>query len=326
LRQQAFRVEAARFMTGAVGQRRVPLAYLKAAYIPLPPLAEQRRIVAKVDSLSAKSSRASNHLDHVPRLVEKYKQAILAAAYERAQQEAKKMAMLGTISTEVRNGLSKRPSDDPSGFPILRISAVRSLSVRLDDLRYYPTTETVPEAALLRNGDLLFTRYNGNPDFTAVCGMVKDLACKTTYPDKLIRVRLSEIADPNFVELICAAPQSRDWLAPHIKTAAGQHGISGADLKKLPIPLPSIPEQRAVACRIETAFAWIGRLASEAMNARNLIEHLHQAVLAKAFQGELVPQDPSDEPASVLLGRIRSERTNGPARRHRGRQGTRLSA
>jgi len=80
LRQRTFRVEAERSMTGAVGQRRVPLEYLKAAEIPLPPVAEQRRIVAQIDGLSAKSNRARDQLDHVPRLVEKYKQAILAAA------------------------------------------------------------------------------------------------------------------------------------------------------------------------------------------------------------------------------------------------------
>ena len=54
--------------------------------------------------------------------------------------------------------------------------------------------------------------------------------------------------------------------------------------------------------------AWIDRLASEATSARKLIDHLDEAILAKAFRGELVPQDPSEEPASVLLERIRAER------------------
>jgi type I restriction enzyme, S subunit len=63
-----------------------------------------------------------------------------------------------------------------------------------------------------------------------------------------------------------------------------------------------------VSRRIETVFAWIDRLASEAGNARKLIDRLDQAVLAKAFRGELVPQDPNDEPASVLLEHIRADR------------------
>jgi type I restriction enzyme S subunit len=64
-----------------VGQRRVPLDYLKAQILPLPPLTEQGRILAKIDNLSRKSQRAGDQLDHIPRLVEKYKQAILAAAF-----------------------------------------------------------------------------------------------------------------------------------------------------------------------------------------------------------------------------------------------------
>jgi len=65
--------------------------------------------------------------------------------------------------------------------------------------------------------------------------------------------------------------------------------------------------------------AWIDRLASEGTSARKLIDRLDQAVLAKAFRGELVPQDPADEPASVLLERIRAEHGAAPKPR-RGRR------
>ena len=65
---------------------------------------------------------------------------------------------------------------------------------------------------------------------------------------------------------------------------------------------------------METALAWIDRLAAEATSARKLIDHLDQAVLSKAFRGELVPQDPSDEPASSLLERIRAERAAAPVK------------
>lgn len=71
---------------------------------------------------------------------------------------------------------------------------------------------------------------------------------------------------------------------------------------------PSIEEQRQIIRRIETAFAWVDRLASEASKARKLFILLDQALLARAFRGELVPQDPSDEPATILLERLRNER------------------
>lgn len=309
-----------RFVSSTQGVNIFHIGKLGLAEFPIavPPLPEQRRIVAKIDSLSNKSKRAREHLNHIPRLVEKYKQAVLAAAYESACRLAREMTTLGQTAVEVRNGLSKKPSDSAQGLPILRISAVRTLSVRLDDIRYYPETDVVPEGALLRNGDLLFTRYNGNPEFTAACGLVSGLTRETTYPDKLIRVRLREVAEPHFVELISASPQSRRWLAPNIKSAAGQHGISGADLKRMPVPLPTLTEQKTIATRVSSAFAWIDRLASETTSACKLIDRLDQAVLAKAFRGDLVPQDPNDEPAGALLERIKNERQGGsvaPSRR-----------
>jgi type I restriction enzyme, S subunit len=81
LRQLSFREEAERHMAGAVGQQRVPAQYLKDAAIPLPPLDEQRRIVAKLDALFARSRRGRAELERVPKLVERAKQAVLAKAF-----------------------------------------------------------------------------------------------------------------------------------------------------------------------------------------------------------------------------------------------------
>ena len=63
---------------------------------------------------------------------------------------------------------------------------------------------------------------------------------------------------------------------------------------------------------IETAFTKIDRLATEAAKALKLVGHLDQRILAKAFTGDLVPQDPNDEPAETLLARIRAERASAP--------------
>jgi type I restriction enzyme S subunit len=90
--------------------------------------------------------------------------------------------------------------------------------------------------------------------------------------------------------------------------------INQAGLSRTPFPLAPFGMQQEIGERVKTAFAWIDRLAAEATRARKLIDRLDQAILAKAFRGELVPQDPSDEPASVLLERIRAERGAAPAR------------
>jgi hypothetical protein len=68
------------------------------------------------------------------------------------------------------------------------------------------------------------------------------------------------------------------------------------------VPTPPLEEQHEIVRRIETAFAWIDRLAFQAISARKLIDHLDQAVLAKAFRGELVPQDPWRRTGQRSLG------------------------
>ncbi len=90
-------------------------------------------------------------------------------------------------------------------------------------------------------------------------------------------------------------------------------------MSKMPVPVAPLEEQAEIVRRIDIAFAEIDRLAAEATAARRLLDRLDQAILAKAFRGELVPQDPNDEPASVLLERIRAERAGAPAPR-RGRK------
>ena len=92
----------------------------------------------------------------------------------------------------------------------------------------------------------------------------------------------------------------------------GQPYVNQTILNDLDMPLPPIEEQREIVRCVERALAWIDRLASESTNARKLIDHLDQAILAKAFRGELGAQDPNDEPASVLLERIRAERQTSP--------------
>ncbi|SDO70538.1 type I restriction enzyme, S subunit [Aureimonas jatrophae] len=86
------------------------------------------------------------------------------------------------------------------------------------------------------------------------------------------------------------------------------------------ICLAPLEEQYEIVRRIETAFARIDRLATEAKRALTLVGKLDEAILAKAFRGELVPQDESDEPASVLLERIRAEQALAPKPK-RGRGG-----
>ncbi|KTS75229.1 specificity determinant HsdS [Pseudomonas oryzihabitans] len=82
--------------------------------------------------------------------------------------------------------------------------------------------------------------------------------------------------------------------------------------------MPPICEQKEIVHRVEQLFAFADQLESRVKAAQTRIDRLAQSILAKAFRGELVPQDPNDEPASVLLERIKAQRAAAPkARRDR---------
>jgi type I restriction enzyme S subunit len=130
-------------------------------------------------------------------------------------------------------------------------------------------------------------------------------------------VRLQEPVRARFIELFLNTETAGRAQIEKLIYGQGRPHLSFADLKGLRIPVIEIDNTQALVQRIDTAFGMVDRLASEAANARKLIDHLDQAVLAKAFQGQLVPQDPNDEPASVLLERIRAEREARPTLRGR---------
>jgi type I restriction enzyme S subunit len=96
--------------------------------------------------------------------------------------------------------------------------------------------------------------------------------------------------------------------------------VRRGDVADLELLLPCLEEQTEIVRQVDAMTAEIDRLVAEAAAARRLLDRLDQAILAKAFRGELVQQDPADEPASVLLDRIRAERAASPAKARRGRR------
>jgi type I restriction enzyme S subunit len=223
-------------------------------------------------------------------------------------------ATVDQLCVKVANGLSKKPKSGPPGPPILRISAVRPMSVDVNDIRYYPidTGEDLDDYIVDR-GDLLFTRYNGSFELVGVCGaMTAEKAI--LHPDKLIRAKLAsqEMTDAELLAAFLSTGTSRAFIEEHIKTTAGQHGIAGSDIKTAPIPVPPVSEQQAIISLI--AEAWTSSDQTDLSIETELLRagRIRQSILKAAFTGRLVPQDPNDEPASVLLERIRAERAAKP--------------
>jgi type I restriction enzyme S subunit len=94
--------------------------------------------------------------------------------------------------------------------------------------------------------------------------------------------------------------------------ATAQKNINLDILGTLRIPMPPMDEQHEIIRRIETAFTWLGKISLERAQAARLLDHLDQALLSRAFRGDLVPQDPADESATIPLERIKAERLLAP--------------
>jgi type I restriction enzyme S subunit len=86
-------------------------------------------------------------------------------------------------------------------------------------------------------------------------------------------------------------------------------GINGEILKSLAIPVPPRQEQDAICEAVHSQIAGVNNILELISETTRALDHLDQSILAKAFRGELVPQDPNDEPVSAMLARIREQRT-----------------
>lgn len=267
----------------------------------LPPLPEQRRITAKVESLFRRSETAGQDLSRIPRLIHRYRQAILATAFrgdltadwreihQISFEDDWSTAKLGDLSTDVRYGTSEKCHYEPKHTPVLRIPNVVNGRIDTNDLKYGQFDKKEMEKLALRSGDLLVIRSNGSLDLVGRAALATDAVTGYLYAGYLIRLRLdSARVDPKFVQLAFEESAIRQTIEGLAKSTSGVNNINSEQLKALKLPLPPLPEQSEIVRRVENAFAQINQTAAETARASLLLDRLDQATLAKAFRGKLV--------------------------------------
>ncbi|UBF30514.1 restriction endonuclease subunit S (plasmid) [Kovacikia minuta CCNUW1] len=314
--------------------------------IPLPPLNEQKRIVAAIESLRERSQKARSALAAIPELCDKFRQSVLAAAFRgdltadwreqnpdvepasvlleriRVQHtelpdfldlpelpESWSWSNLGAMG-KVSGGLTKNSKRDelPLEFPYLRVANVYANSLDLNEVKTIKIHEGEYKRVLLQKGDLLVVEGNGSIDQIGRVALWEGSIDPCLHQNHLIKVRFNPTEIGQYILLWLLSNQGRKYITRVASSTAGLHTLSLSKVSALPVPTASQPEQQEIVERVKTLLKVVNRFEQQFSKTESQVNLLDRSILAKAFRGELVEQDPSDEPASVLLERIRAER------------------
>lgn len=313
-------------------RKRIARGKLSELKLPIPPAAEQARIALKLDELLAQVNPLKARIDAIPALLKRFRQSVLTAAVsgqlteewrsERKLPNCSEVEFGLLIKEGPQNGLYKPSSAYGAGVKIIRIDSfysgeikdwrrLRSLAVDQSELKNWG----------VKAGDILINRVN-SIEYLGKCALVRCVPEPTVFESNVMRMSLrTDLVNPEYLMRCLSSEIGRKKLINKAKHAVNQASINQGDVKACKVPLPSLTEQNEIVRRVEQLFAFAEVLEDKIDSAKSRIDHLTQSILAKAFRGELMPQDPNDEPASALLESIQAQRAAAPKVK-RGRKST----
>lgn len=308
LKRPDFLNEGAGQMTGSVGHKRVPKGFLSDQNLPLAPLAEQTRIADQLDTLLARVNACNDHLAAIPGILKRFRQAVLNAATSGALTEDWRSSdiapwrrvLLSEVAKDFSYGSASKSAS--SGLvPVLRMGNIQGGRLDWTDLVYTSDLGEIAKYKLTK-GDVLFNRTN-SPELVGKAAVFQGER-EAIYAGYLIRVRCTSALLPEYLNYCLGSKAGRDYCWSVKSDGVSQSNINAKKLAAFPFSLPTLDEQREIVRRVEALFAQIDRIEARCTAIRTHTQRLAPQVLAKAFRGELVEQDPQDEPASVLLQRL----------------------
>jgi type I restriction enzyme S subunit len=331
IRQVSFRKEAEDHFTGSVGQKRVPIDFIKTAVIPLPPLSEQHRIVARVEALLSQVNAAHYRLNRVPLIMKRFRQAVLAAACSGRLTEGWREGhpdvenagqLLNKIKPEVRQKRreTKIITSDFLNFDLLDLpiswswATTSDICIEISDGDHYPPPKTTTGIPFIVISNISDGKINFVKTMHVSRKYYEELPSnrKPKYGDSLYSVTGSfgipvlvdterEFCFQRHIALLRPHPMIPSeflWIlmksdiiynqSKFIATGIAQLTVPLAGLRLLKIPIPPLEEQNEIVRRVNELFALADQIEQQVAEATKRTEVLTQAVLAKAFRGELV--------------------------------------
>ena len=287
--------------------------YLDKSKIPLPPLAEQHRIVAKIEELFSELDKGVENLRAAQQQLKVYRQAVLQWAFEgKLTEEWRKTdwqwSSLGDFAEDIKIGPFGTMLHESDyvlhGIPVINPKHIKNQRIhpdprnavaqaKADDLSAYKLREN--DVLLGRRGEMGRTAYVTNKEAGWLCGT----------GSMIIRLRKNNLA--KIYSMILSEKRVKDQLE-HNSTGTTMNNLNEKIVKAVSVPVIPLPEQQQIVAEIESRLSVCDKLEETIAQSLLQAEALRQSILKQAFAGKLVPQDPSDEPAEKLLARIRAER------------------
>lgn len=271
--------------------------------IPLPPLAEQHRIVAKLDALFEKIESNKQRLEKIPKILKRFRQSVLAAAVNNEGEEeiTKNVCeeiQIGPFGTQLH-----RHDYVSNAIPLINPTHIQKGEI-VPDMELTITKEKFKELANyhLKTGDVIMGRRGE----MARCALVGDKEngwlCGTG--SLFFRPNKKKV-HPQYLYWVLSNSNTKAYLENEAKGST-MSNLNLSIVKNIPFPLPNVEEQKKIVTQVEQLFAFADKLEARYNKAKVMLDKLPQSILAKAFRGELVAQNANDEPASVLLEKIKA--------------------
>jgi type I restriction enzyme, S subunit len=309
-RQLQLQVEQLRAASTGSAQGVISKQMLADIRVVVPPAREQARIEGRLDTLLARIQACNDRLDAIPALLKRFRQAVVDAAtsgdlIEVDSSPAPMVALRTVLAQPMRNGKSVR---DGSGLRVLRLTSLKHSGVDLNETKTGDWSGVSDvQRFLIRNGDYLVSRGNGSKELVGRGGLVANCDSHIAFPDTMIRIRpdTSRLL-PDYLHYVWGATVVRRQIENAAKTTAGIWKVSQPDLEGVTIPLPSPEWQAVIVRRVQGLLGLSARIEVRHAAGTRQARRLTPLSLATAFRGELVPQDPNDEPAAALLARLKA--------------------
>lgn len=298
-------------------------ANMRTIPVPLPPLAEQKIIVDKLNTLLTKVEQSKARLEHIPELLKTFRQSVLSAAVSgKLTGEWRNLhninidswlnGILGDFVEKPTYGSSSK-SQSEGIVPVLRMGNLQDGKLDWTDLVYTSNPVEIDKYKL-SYGDVLFNRTN-SPELVGKTSIFRGER-EAIYAGYLIRIVCKKNLNPEFLNYLLNSPNGKNYCYQVKSDGVSQSNINAQKLKTFPVTIPTMVEQTEIVHRIEELFAFADNIEQKANTALERVNNLTQSILAKAFRGELTADWRDANPdlisgensAESLLEKIKAER------------------